>query len=340
MSSALLGVDLGSANLKVLELKEKKDSLVVKNLAAVKMPAGSIVDGAVLDGEPVAGVIGELVSPLKGVSKGCAVGLRGRDVVVKRIPVVWNGKGNFHENFLWSSEQYVGMRAENISLDAQIIDYDEEKGVADCVIAAALKDKVAQTIDAVKQGGLNPLVVDIEALGLVNLCTKMNGLYDHVNVIIDMGHDSTRLIFFEDGHVDMVKEIAKGGRYLTEQIAEDMDADFDKASDTLRNRDMMENDANAQASGMAFGSSLGSEIETTIDVYMEDRGKEPVDFFICGAVASVTGIVDQIEAAMGLTVELLDPFKVIDLPDNFKNIAETFGHASFAVAAGLAMRKI
>jgi type IV pilus assembly protein PilM len=340
MANYLLGVDLGASNIKVLEIKDKKESLIVKNILTANAPESSVVDGAVLDHEAVAKVVDELVSPVKGMNKESALGLRGRDVVVKRLSIPWNGKGNFQEVFLWSAEQYIGMKSENISVDAQLLSHNSETGVADVVVGAAVKDKVADCISAARQSGVTPVVVDIEALALVNLYTRMKGRQDHVNAIIDMGHDSTRVVFFENGYVDSVKDLPKGGKYLMEDMAQDMDIDIDKASVMVRDKKIMETDADAQAGAMAFGSSLGAELETTIDVYMEDRGKEPVDFFVCGAGAYIPGVVEQIEISMGVSIDILDPFSFIELPDNFKSVVDTIGGGAFAVAAGLALRSL
>lgn len=339
MSSLLLGVDAGAANLKILELKEKKNGYVVKNIACVHMPQDAIVDGKVMDHGIVSKVIKDTLSLMKGAGKDAAFGMRGKDVVVKRVKVPWNGKGSFQESFIWSAEQYIGIKANRASFDAQLLSFDKDTGVADTVAAAAHKEKVADCITTAQLAGLKAVVVDIEALALVNLMTLKQGKKDHPNAIIDMGHDNTNVIFYDNGFVDFVKSIPKGCRFLIEDVASDMDVDIAKATEIVRNKEMMNNDVDAQAAAMSFGSSMGAEIETAVEVYIQDRRKEPVDFFICGAGAQIPGVVEQLEIAMKLTVEMLDPFQFIELPDAMKSAAESCGRAAFAVAAGLALRK-
>lgn len=339
MSSLLLGVDAGAANLKIIELKEKKGGYAVKNLAAVQMPPDIIVDGKVMDHAAAAKVIKDAVAGMKGAVKDASFGMRGKDVVVKRIRIPWNGKGSFQETFLWGADQYIGIKANRASFDAQVLSYDRELGMADAVVAGAHKEKVGDCLAMAQMAGLKAVVVDIEALSLVNLMTAKHGKKDHPNAIIDMGHDSTNVIFYDNGHVDFVKSIPKGCRFLMEDMASDMDVDLEKAVEIIRNKETMSNDVDAQAAAMSFGSSIGAEIETAVETYIQDRRKEPVDFFICGAGAQIPGAVEQLEIAMKLTVEQIDPFQFIELPDSFKPVAERFGKAAFAVAAGLAMRK-
>jgi Tfp pilus assembly PilM family ATPase len=160
-----------------------------------------------------------------------------------------------------------------------------------------------------------------------------------VNAIIDLGYDEVRVIFYEKGHVDMVKTIKKGGRFMAADLASDMNIEPEKAEEMIRNVETVKNDADAQAAAMAYGNNLGAEIETTVDVYIQERGKEPVDFFACGAIAYVADVVESIEGSMGAAVAHIDPFKYIDLPVGMRSIVDECGAGTFALACGLAMRK-
>jgi len=339
MSNLLLGVDVGSAHIKAVELKEKKEGYIVKNIMIAPTPPNAVTEGAVIDHSAVASAIRSSVTKVKGVTKDVSVALKGDDVVVKRLKLPWDGKGNFKEQFLWSAEQYIGMTSEDASFDVQLLNFDMEHQIADAVLAAASKDKVADLLTAVSNGGLSPLVVDIESLALVNLVTLFKGVQKHPNAIIDIGYSSVRIIFYEQGHVDTVKVLYKGGKFLAEDMASDMEIDSEKAETMICNREVMTNDADAQAAVTAYGSNLGAEIETAIDIYMQEKGKEPVDIYVCGALAYVAGVLDRIESSMGMTIAHIDPFKYIEIPENIRPVADEAGPAAFALSAALAMRR-
>ncbi len=131
----------------------------------------------------------------------------------------------------------------------------------------------------------------------------------------------------------------KGGKFMAEDLAKDMEIDPEKAEDILRDSEAMDSDADAQAAAMAYGSSIGAEIETAVEVYMQERGKEPIDFYACGAVSYVSEVLSNIETSMGVSVSHIDPFKYIETPANFRPLIDASGAGTFAVAAGLAMRK-
>ncbi|PLX65949.1 MAG: hypothetical protein C0603_13315 [Denitrovibrio sp.] len=339
MSNNLLGVDIGASNIKIVELKETKSGFAVKNIFLARTPASTVVDGSVIDHGAVSKVISDTIAHAKGIQKDAALAIHGADVIVKKLKLPWNGKGNFQETFLWSAEQYMGISAERASFDAQLISFDMERQIAETVLAAASKDKIADLLTAASQSGLEPIVVDIEALALVNLITQFKGAQGHVNAIIDIGHDAVRIIFYENGHVDSITTIFKGGKFMAEDLAKDMEIDPEKAEDILRDTEAMDSDADAQAAAMAYGSSIGSEIETAIEVYMQEKGKEPIDFYACGAVSYVSEVLSNIETSMGVSVSHIDPFKYIEIPANLRPIVDASGAGTFAVAAGLAMRK-
>lgn len=339
MSNLLLGVDIGASNIKIVELKEKKGRYTVKHIIMAKTPTRTVVQGAVMDHAAVAKTISDALANAKGHAKEAAVALHGADVIVKRVQLPWNGKGVFQEQFLWSAEQYIGMSAEQVSFDAQLIKHDIETQLADTVLAAAPRDKIADVLTTVSQADLKPLVVDLESLALTNLVTAFKGSQEHVNAIIDMGHDSVRLIFFEDGHVDMVKTIYKGGKYLAEDLAQDLSIDVEKAEEMISDPSVLAENADVQAAAMAYGSSIGAEIETNVDIYMQERNKEPVDFFVCGAASYIAEVVENIETAMGVSVTHIDPFRYVDIPANLRPVVDTAGAGTFALAVGLAMRE-
>jgi len=339
MSNLMLGVDVGASNIKIVELKEKKNVYTVKNILIAKTPSRTVVEGAILDHGAVSKAIADALATAKGISKEAALALHGKDVVVKRVKLPWNGKGDFKEQFLWSAEQYIGISSEKASYDAQMIKHDIETLLADTVLAAAPKYKVADMLTTATQAGLKPVVVDLESLALVNLVTAFKGKYEHVNVVIDMGHDAVRMIFFNDGHVDTVKTIYKGGKFLAEEVAQDLSIDIEKAEEMIRDPENLQNNADIQAAAMAYGSSLGSEIETIVDIYMQERNKEPVDFFVCGATAYISEVVGNVETSMGLSMAHIDPFRYIDIPANLRPLVDACGAGTFALACGLAMRK-
>lgn len=339
MSKLLTGIDVGASNIKVIGLKEKKGGFVVSHIMIAPTPPSVYVEGAVIDHGALAKAVQDLVRSRKGVEKDAAFAVKGNDVIIKKLTLPWNGKGNFTEEFLWSAEQYIGLSPEKASYDAQLLKYDPEHQAAEAVVAAAPKDKVADILNVAKQSGLHPMVIDIEALSLVNLITNLKGTQKHVNAIVDIGYDEVRVIFYENGYVDMIKTLPKGGKHLAEDLASDMDSDPEKAEEMLRSSEVMGSDADAQAAAMMYGSSLGSEIETLVEVYMQERSKEPVDFFICGAVAYVAEVVENIETSMGVGMVHIDPFKYIELPDNLRSVVDECGAGTFALAAGLAMRK-
>lgn len=339
MSNLMLGVDIGASNIKIIELKEKKGRYTVKNILLGRTPERALVEGSILDHGAVAKAVADTVSSTKGLTKEACVALHGRDVVVKKVALPWNGKGDFKEQFLWSAEQYIGMSSEKASFDAQMLKYDMETQLADTVLAAAPKDKVADMLTASVQAGLNPVVVDLESLALVNLVTKFKGKQDHVNVIIDMGHDAVQLIFYENGHVETVKIIYKGGKFLIEEIAQDLSVEPEKAAEMLRDSDAVQENADIQAAAMAYGSSLGSEIETNVDIYMQEHNKEPVDFYVCGATAYVSEVVENVETSMGVSMAYIDPFRYIEIPANLRPVVDSVGAGTFALAAALGMRE-
>lgn len=85
-SKGILGIDIGSSAVKLVELKESKKGYKLTALGMVYIPPETIVDGAVMNAPVLSEKIQELMAQQKGKVKDCVSAVSGHAVILKKVP--------------------------------------------------------------------------------------------------------------------------------------------------------------------------------------------------------------------------------------------------------------
>ena len=84
-SSEVVGVDIGTHSIKVVELKLSGTSIHLQSFGLAPVPPQAIVDGAILDKGAIVDSLQGLLHEHKIKRKQAAMGLSGHSVIVKKI---------------------------------------------------------------------------------------------------------------------------------------------------------------------------------------------------------------------------------------------------------------
>src|SRR6185436_10067076 len=80
----LLGLDIGSSCIKVVQLKEHKGRYVVQKFGIKPLESGTIVDGAVMNPDKVVKAVKQLLKEHRVREKRVATSISGHSVIVKK----------------------------------------------------------------------------------------------------------------------------------------------------------------------------------------------------------------------------------------------------------------
>ena len=83
----LIGLDIGTSAIKLVEMEESKGSYKLNNFGIAKLPKETIVNGVIIHGEPIINSIKALLSNLKINNKSAAVSVSGHPVIIKKITI-------------------------------------------------------------------------------------------------------------------------------------------------------------------------------------------------------------------------------------------------------------
>ncbi len=340
-----LGLDIGSSSVKLVQLRESKKGIQLANFSMAPLPTEAIVDGALMNASAVVETIQGMVAAQKLKLKDCAVSISGHSVIIKKISLPAMTQEELDESIKWEAEQYIPFDVNDVYLDYQILQSRPEQGQMDVLLVAAKKEIVDEYAGVVREAGLEPVVVDVDAFTVYNAFEASYGFPPGETVVlIDIGAGTININVVSNGVSTFTRDISMGGNQYTEEIQKQLNVSYDEAEAYKRG-----GEAGIDADSVvpqeveqvmaAVSESMASEIHRSLDFYLATSSEGRVArVYLSGGTAKVPSLARIIEDKVGVAVELIDPFRNIQIDPkvfNLDYINEIRPLAAVAVGLGL-----
>ncbi len=340
----ITGVDIGSSAVKVCQLQKTRKGYNLLVIGSATIPPDSVVDGVLQEPEEVGRVIAALFKNLKIKNKKVGFSISGHSVIVKKIRLEVMEEEKLCEYINNEAEQYLPFDADDMYLDFQDLKTAAagEDEQTDIMLAAAKKDVVDGYLDMMLEQKLNPVLVDIDAFALENIWEETaRGRGNDDVILIDIGASNMNINIISGGFSVLARDIAVGSEQLTEQIADELDLEYEEA-DKIKlglapageHVDQLKEIYNQTCTQWVLN------IKKAMDLYLANHPGRPVKkMFLSGGGSKVQGLIQFLEQETGLEVISFNPFA--DMKINTKKIDPDYVQAiapEMAIAAGLAIR--
>ena len=343
-ANALVGLDIGSSAVKVVELKSAGKGYKVTGFGTEALPPDSIVDGAIIDGAAVADAIRRLFDAHHIKTKEVAASLSGNAVIVKKISLPIMSDAELAESIYWEAEQYIPFDIQDVNLDYQILDRGDAasgKGTMDVLLVAAKKEKIADYTGVIAQAGRTAVVVDVDAFALQNAYEVNYGIDPNaVVVLLNAGASATNINILQGDQSVFTRDISIGGNAYTEALQRELNLPFESA-DALKRGLAVDGVTYDDARPVlrAVTENVMLEIQKTFDFFKATATSDRIDrIVVSGGASRAEAFTEMLSERFEAPVEAFDPFKRIAFD------AKKFGSAAdvaptVAVAVGLALRR-
>ena len=345
-SKLAVGLDIGSASVKLVQLKEKKGGYQLLAFGTAPLPPEAIVDGALMNSAAIVQAIQEVVAQQKVKAKEVAIGVRGHSVIIKKISMPRMSQEELDESIQWEAEQYIPFDVKDVNIDTQILTPEgDAAGQMDVLLVAAKKDMINDYTSVCAEAGLSATVVDVDAFAVQNAFeANYEAPPEESIVLVNVGAAVTNINIIARGTTAFTRDITMGGNAFTEEIQKQLNISYDEA-EALKVGGQGETDAvvpqEVERVIQAVADQMGGEIQRSLDFYASTAADGKITkAFLSGGTARIPALFKVVEARAGVPVEILNPFKNVEV-DNKK-----FDHAvivaaapSAAVGVGLALRR-
>ncbi|MCK4836290.1 MAG: type IV pilus assembly protein PilM [Candidatus Aminicenantes bacterium] len=348
-SKKIVGLDIGSFALKLVELKPKKKGkdtvFELISLGYEPVPYQSIVEGSIMDSTAVVDAIQHIFYESKSRTNQLSFGVSGSSVIVKRIEVQRLSPNEMHEHILWEARPHIPFTPEEVNIDYEVIESDdihpERVGV---ILAAVKKEKLNDYLNIITISDKIAQVIDLESFAILNSVLENYEMYRQRSIaIINVGATITNVVISKNGHPVFVRDIAFGGNQFTDLIQKELNLKYEKAESVKKGRQVegVSPAAVKPVINLIF-NELKNEISKTFEFYRSNTTEGRIDnILISGGTANLETIVDFFSQEFDIPVEVVNPFNNIEInPKKFdlefiKDMAPVFN-----VAMGLALRAV
>ncbi|MGE5559286.1 MAG: type IV pilus assembly protein PilM [Bacillota bacterium] len=328
----LIGLDIGTSKVKMVELVRKKSGFALKKLAVVPIPFGIIEAGSILQRDEVTRAIKTAMK--KGFSgKRVIAAVAAQSVMFRHIKCPNMDDDALRSSIQWEVEKYIPYPLEQAVIDYQVINRPVNLAEEmDVMIVASQESIIDDHVLAIKDAGLNPTVIDIQPFALL----RSLGMEDPLSqgetasgksvALLDIGAGTSDLVIFKDSVLKFMRIIPIAGYRFTSAIAKafnisDAEAEKKKSEDAvipLDVKSVMPNDASAEGRLFnAFRPVLEEfllELKRSFDYYkLQNRGDEVNEVIITGGGSKFRNLNKFLENELVVKTKVGDPLDYLEV---------------------------
>jgi len=341
----LLGLDITTSSIKLIELAMVGGEYRVESYAAEPTPPNSMNEKTLVDPEAVGEAIRRAVKRSGAKSHEAAIAISGDASITKVIQMPRGLRDSELEAQVeMQADQYIPFPMDEVSYDYEVIGPSEKDAESiDVLLVASRTDNVAQRRSAVVAAGLTTRIVDVEAFALENACRLMthqmpDGGIDHSVAVVDFGASSTTFSVLRNLKVVYTRDFAFGGQQLTEEIMRTYGLSMEEAGRAKKEGGLP---GNYQAEVLdPFIDDMTQQVSRSMQFYLASgSGREQPDkILICGGCANIPGVADVVQSRVGISAERGDPLGQMKLSSRARAQAVQRDATALLTACGLALR--
>ncbi|MGD8709500.1 MAG: type IV pilus assembly protein PilM, partial [Ectothiorhodospiraceae bacterium] len=239
-STPLLGIDISSTAVKLIELRKQGARFRVEHYAVEPLPQNAVVEKNISNLDAVSDAIRAAVKRSQSKTKEAAVAVPGSSAISKVLTLTGGlSDAEMEAQVNLQADQYVPYPLEEVNLDFQVMGPSASGGDdVDVLLVASRSENVEIRVDALQAAGLTPRIVDVESFALEQSFSlvgpDLDGGIEQTVAVIDVGATMTTLTVFDEGRIVYTRDQVFGGRQLTEEIMRRYGLTFEEAGRAKR----------------------------------------------------------------------------------------------------------
>jgi type IV pilus assembly protein PilM len=354
--NSVLGVDVGSASVKVVQLRKEKGRAILETYGEIALGpyAGTEIGRATkLQPEKIAEAIKDLMKEAGVSTVDSAVSIPMRSSMVSIVKLPQMQEKQLSQMVPIEARKYIPVPISEVALDWFVIpkiDGDEEvlmEGIDGKkvpmmeVLAVAIHNDVLNSFSSiVNLASLNTGFFEVEMFSTIRSTIDSND--NNVPVMIfDMGASATKIYVVERGVVRESHTINKGSQDITLNISKSLNVNVEYAEKLKRNFGKNTSDQDKKIAEIIdlTLSPIFSQTNSVLLNYGRRYNKVVAKMILVGGGCLLNGIFEKTSEKIGIKIEMGNPFSHTQAPAFLQEVLKQTGLA-FSTALGLALRKL
>ena len=340
----LIGLDISSTAVKLLELSRSGTRYRVESYAVEPLPPNAVVEKNITDVDAVGEAVRRAVKRSGTRTRHAAVAIAGSSTITKVIPMPAGlSEEDMESQIELEADQYVPYPLEEVNLDFEVIGPSEKNpDMMDVLLAACRSENVDLRNAAVETGGLNTQIMDVESFASENAFALLADQLPDQGVgktvaVIDVGATMTTLNVMHDLKSVYTRDTVFGGKQLTEEIMRRYGLSYEEAGMAKRQGGLPENYITDVLE--PFKEAMTQQTSRSLQFFYSSSPHSKVDHIVlAGGSASIPGMDEMIQDKLGVETTIANPFASMSLSARVKPQTLSNDAPALLIACGLALR--
>jgi type IV pilus assembly protein PilM len=339
---AIIGLDVGSHSIKLVEVQRRKNESVISAAGTIPTPPKALLAATGQDLEAIAQVIKKLWKETGAKTNSVNIALPESQVFTRVIEVPELTQRELTSAIKWEAEQYIPIPLDQVTVDFTILRQARETGTnkMEVLLVASPKTLVEKYVTILEYADLNPVAVETEIIAAGRALVRTTNTVKTV-MIVSLGAQTTDLAIVRNGIFTFTRSISSGGEALSRAVAQSFGFEISQAEEFKKTygieKDKLEGKLLAAVSPIM--DTIIGEMKRAIAYFQEKYPDEQIGVaIISGGTAKVPGMVVYIAEKLGIEVQLANPWIGLIREPRF-SVLEGEG-PMFTVAVGLALRPL
>jgi type IV pilus assembly protein PilM len=339
---ALLGIDIGTSSVKLIELDISHQRPKLVNIAMATFPGEVISNNIISKSDKVAEQLSALLEENVVGDKRIVTAMPGPSVFTKKIKMPKMPMTELSSSIQFEAGNFIPHNIEAVRLDFHILG-ESQKNQLDVLVVAVKNEIVDSYLTCLNFAGLEPAVVDIDFFALQNmfeLCYP--DLLDKTVALVNIGARHTAINICREEESLFTGDIAVGGRGFSDPLVAELGVSIEEAEKIKQLRDPKHPQFDATKAVLAKSTEqVAAELNRQLSFFWNasgaDEGIEKI--MLCGGGALTAGLQGALQEKTGIECEYLDPLKGVDLGSSFEDDYLKELSPFMGVCVGLGLRQ-
>ena len=339
-SKAVVGIDVGTHSVKLVELAGTHAAPRVTAWGVAPMPAGAFSENTIADPNVVTEALNGLIIKSGAKSESVAVSISSSHAITKILGMPKDiGDNELEEQISIEALHFIPYPIDEVNIDFEVMGASATNEQENDVLLVACRRSIVDSyIDLVEDINLQLKYVDIDTYALERVYRSQHGLSANSNepvAIFDIGAASSHLMVLDSERVLYSRHQNFGGSQLIKLIRKEYGVTADEAQEIL---------LSSQPPGdfisvvqEPFVEMLQQEINRSLQFFYSSSSFSNIDSIVLtGACSNMSGLAGDLEVKLRTKVSIMNPLSNASVQTNRDAI--TAIAPSLSIAYGLALR--
>lgn len=343
--SSVIGINVGAYSTKVVQLRYASERAVLEtygellNEGYLKHPDSSRGAGILHFTDADLGtLVGDVIRESNVTTRDAVATIPAAAAFITTISFPRSLEREIPQAVPFEARKYVPIPLSEVVLEWMVLEDVQARDEITVLLVAVPREVVEKFRRIGELTNLNLRSLEVEPFSMAR---SLIGYDNTPTLIINLGHQSTTLVFVDKGLIRMAHTLGRGSQELTRALERGLAVTPERAEAMKREVGLSERIEEREITSVMTPllETLFADIARMVSLYQRKAPRKIQKINLTGGGANLKGIVEFAVSKFGLEVTRGNPFARTVTPAFLQNILKDIG-PTFSSASGAAMREL